>query len=125
MTTREIGNKGEELTCEYLKNNNYDIVKRNYTIKGGEVDIIASKGEIIAFVEVKTRSNNAIVNGYEAITKAKKNRIFKTAQHYFINSGVDFQPRFDVAIVEKDSNGNFSLDYIENAFDMSDSNIYF
>ena len=125
MTTREIGNKGEDITCEYLLENNYEIIKRNYTIKGGEVDIIAIKGEIIAFVEVKTRAKNSLVSGYEAITKSKKNRIFKTAQHYFTNNSVDFQPRFDVAIIEKDQKGNFNLNYIENAFDMSDSNIYF
>lgn len=125
MTSRQTGDKGEDFVCCYLSSNNYEIVKRNYTIKGGEIDIIAVKGEIVAFVEVKTRALNALVSGYDAITKQKKMHIFRTAQHYYINSHCSLQPRFDVAVVETDHNDNMSIDYIENAFDMSDTNIYF
>lgn len=125
MTSRQTGDQGEALVCEYLKNHNYTIVKRNYTIKGGEIDIIATKADIVAFVEVKTRIKDALVSGYDAITKSKKMHIFMTAQHFYINTECRLQPRFDVAVVETDHNGDACIDYIENAFDMSDTNIYF
>ncbi len=125
MTTRDSGNNGENAVCSYLESLSYQIVKKNYTIRGGEIDIIAKKDEIIVFVEVKTRSVNSLTSGFDAITKAKKLRIIKTAQHYFLNNSVDLQPRFDVAIVEADKDEIVSIDYIENAFDMSDTNIIF
>ena len=46
---------GESAVCRYLMQQGYTIRKRNYRIRGGEIDIIAQKGEILAFVEVKTR----------------------------------------------------------------------
>lgn len=125
MNNRKLGNFGEDAVCDYLLSNNLNIIKRNYTIKGGEIDIIALKDDIIAFIEVKTRDKNAIISGFEAITKAKKLRIMKTAQHYFCNNICDFQPRFDVAVVETEKGKIISINYIENAYDMSDTNIIF
>lgn len=125
MTTREIGNIGEDFVCKLLINKNYTIVKRNYTMRGGEIDIIAVKDGIIAFVEVKSRKTGSLENGFEAITKAKKLHIIKTAQNYFEKNQCDLQPRFDVASVIVDKDIVKSVDYIENAYDMSDTNIIF
>ena len=125
MNTRETGNIGEDEVCNFLKKLDYTIIKRNYTIKGWEIDIIAQKGEIIAFVEVKARDINALSSGFDAITKAKKLRIMKTAQHYFLNNQCELQPRFDVAVVEIKNGKAENIEYIENAYDMSDTNIIF
>ncbi len=125
MNRREKGDIGENAVCEYLLSNEWEIVARNYTIKGGEVDIIAKKDDIIAFVEVKTRHENAVESGFFAVTKSKKLRIIKTAQHYFWKNACELQPRFDVAAVETTNDGAVSVDYIENAFDMSDTHIIF
>ena len=122
MNMREIGNTGEDAVCKFLESNSYKIINRNYTIRGGEVDIVASKDEIIAFVEVKTRVKNSMVSGLEAITKAKKLHIIKTAQHYLTNTKCELQPRFDVAVVETINGKITSIEYIENAYDMSDLN---
>lgn len=59
MSTKELGQKGEDLACEYLVKNGYKILGKNYRIKFGEIDIIARKkglfaDETIHFVEVKT-----------------------------------------------------------------------
>lgn len=125
MTTRNTGYLAECDVCVYLIKNGYKIIKQNYTIKGGEVDIIAQKGDIIVFVEVKARKKNALVTGYEAITKVKKERIMKTAQHYIIQSKCELQPRFDIAVIELKNGKTAYIDYIENAYDMSDTNIIF
>ena len=75
MTTREIGNKGENAVCWYLRFRGYRILDRNYTIKGGEIDIVAYKRKVLHFVEVKTRKSDAFGTPMEAITRGKYNNI--------------------------------------------------
>lgn len=56
-TTKEVGRIGEQVAADYLKSRGYRVVERNYWRKWGEIDIVAQKGEIIHFVEVKTVSH--------------------------------------------------------------------
>ncbi len=125
MNCRKIGNIGEHAVAEFLINKGYEIVEKNYTIRGGEIDIIAKKDDIIAIVEVKTRKNNSLTSGFDSINKTKKLRIFKTARQYFLKNNCDLQPRFDVAVVVLHNDNVNRIDYIENAYDMSDTNIFF
>ncbi len=125
MTTREIGDLGENFVCDFLKKLGYTICKKNYTIRGGEIDIIAQKDDIIAFVEVKTRQPNPLQTGFEAMTKTKKRNIAKTAQDYYLKSNCNLQPRFDVAVLTVVNSMVKDINYVENAFDLSGMNIYF
>lgn len=76
MNNRDFGNKGEDLACEYLKKNGYEILERNkHFSKLCEIDIIAKIKNRIVFVEVKTRKNNNFGTPLEAITKTKYNNI--------------------------------------------------
>ena len=116
MTRREIGNFGETVVCNYLTQQGYDIVKRNYCIRGGEIDIIAIKSDFICFVEVKTRKENSMVSGLEAVTRKKHLRIIRTAERYLLESQSELQPRFDVAEVILRNNTVISVQYIKSAF---------
>ena len=76
MNKREWGAKGEDIACEYLVNNGYEILERNkHFSKLCEIDIIAKHKNIIVFVEVKTRKNIAFGSPIEAITKSKYQNI--------------------------------------------------
>ena len=76
MNNREFGAKGEDLACEYLKKNGYEILERNkHFSKFCEIDIIAKLKDKYVFVEVKTRRTNNFGTPLEAITKAKYNNI--------------------------------------------------
>lgn len=76
MNNREFGNKGEDLACEYLIKNGYEIVERNkHFSKFCEIDIIAKLKSKYVFVEVKTRKSDAYGSPMEAITKTKYNNI--------------------------------------------------
>lgn len=76
MNNKELGNKGEDLACEYLKKNGYEILERNrHFSKLCEIDIIAKYKNKIIFVEVKTRKNNNFGTPFEAITTTKYNNI--------------------------------------------------
>ncbi len=93
MNKREFGNKGEDLACDYLLKNGYEILERNvHFSKLCEIDIIAKLKKKIIFVEVKTRKTNSFGTPLEAITKSKYNNI-KTGVFYYVekNKVKDFQ----------------------------------
>lgn len=76
MNNRELGNIGEDLACEYLIKNGYEIVERNKHFSNlCEIDIIAKIKNKVVFVEVKTRRTNDFGVPLEAITKSKYNNI--------------------------------------------------
>lgn len=76
MNNREFGSKGEELACNYLIKNGYEILERNkHFSKFCEIDIIAKYKNKTVFVEVKTRKTNDFGTPMEAITKTKYNNI--------------------------------------------------
>ena len=111
---REIGNFGEEITAEYLENNGYRILDRNYAKPFGEIDIIAIKDDLIAFVEVKTRKSDAFAYAAEAVDFYKQQRIRRASQAYLMEKNMsDFLMTFDIAEVYLDTR---KINYIENAF---------
>ena len=95
--TKTHGAFGEDYTVKYLKKSGYKILERNYHSRFGEIDVIASKKGIIAFVEVKTRGENAIYAPREAVDYFKQQKCIKTAEYYLVNNPSDLQPRFDVS----------------------------
>lgn len=122
---KDIGNVGEVAVCHYVSNMGYEVAYRNYAVRGGEIDIIACDNEYILFIEVKTRHFDYVSSGLQAITKAKKRCIVKTASHFCSNRIVKLQPRFDVAEVIIDGLKNvLDIQYYPNAFDTSDFGIY-
>ena len=107
---------GERYVAELVKDKGYTIVSRNFKIKGGEIDIIASNEKYIVFIEVKTRSKDSMIHPLEAVTEAKKARVIKTATYFLMKHNYSLQPRFDVAAVETRNGKIISCNYIENAF---------
>lgn len=120
MNIGKTGLMGENLTAGYLRKKGAVIVKRNYSCRFGEIDIIAELGEYIIFTEVKTRNENAIVSGAESVDAKKINRLRLTAEDFLSKYETSLQPRFDVAEVTvfKKENGEdgYKLRYIKNAF---------
>jgi len=84
----EIGNLGENIACEYLKDKGYWIIERNFRKPWGELDIIAkSKDGTLIFVEVKTMrqlSNPAIagLDPEDQLTAVKLKKLRRTASLY-------------------------------------------
>lgn len=82
MSTKQVGDSGENLACEYLKKQGYKILGRNYRIRGGEIDIIAQDQEYLVFVEVKTRWTHEYGLPSESMTPWKIKFLLKTARFY-------------------------------------------
>jgi len=98
---RTAGNKGEDYAAERLSEDGYTVLCRNYTCRGGEIDIIAEKGSNICFIEVKTRSMFSGLDAAEAAGGVKSERVSHAArcflEEYRENAYVSsLTPRFDV-----------------------------
>ena len=120
MNTTDIGRFGERSACEYLKSKKYKIIKQNFFASHNEIDIIAENSKYIVFVEVKTRKQNSMVSGVQAVDAYKQRRITLTANDYIVKTECRKQPRFDIAevtVFEKEDNSvGYKLHYMENVW---------
>ena len=96
MRNKKIGELGEKLAEQILISKGYRIIKKNFNCPFGEIDIIALKEDVIAFVEVKTRLSDDFGTGLEAVRAYKKRHIRNSANYYLSitgwhNKDVDFQ----------------------------------
>jgi len=113
---RIFGDRGESISCGYLKNNGYEILNRNYSCKFGEVDIIAKKNETIVFVEVKTRKNNYFGEPQEFVDYRKLERMNMAVDCFINYANIEdsYNIRIDVIEILFDSAGDkYKLNHIE------------
>ena len=112
------GTRGEQLAAGYLTGQGCEILERNWHAACGELDLIVRQGEILAFVEVKTRGPGMIATPAEAVTAAKRQKLVATAESYLMENPLPLQPRFDILEIYLDGDGGFlRADWLQNAFD--------
>lgn len=98
---REVWQEWEELVLGYYEDNGYEILDTNYTIPGGEIDIVVQKDGEIVFVEVKVVDKMDDLMWY--IKPQKLKFLEKTIQDYMYKKNLDFDVRLDVAFVKNNS----------------------
>lgn len=111
-----LGYRGESYAAEYLTRKGYEILERNFSCKQGELDIVAKKENLIAFVEVKSRKT--LSPDYlpkESVTAAKQARVIAAAKEYIALHSLDAAFVFDVAEVVGHE-GKVYVNLIEDAF---------
>lgn len=116
MNLRARGTIGEEIASSMLAKKGYRIVQRNFTVRGGEIDIIALKNGRLIFVEVKTRWNEKFGTGLESIDTRKQRRILQAAYEFISRSGLkraDFCIHIVDILLEKGSDSIVKIDHIE------------
>ena len=97
----ELGRRGEEIAAERLASQGYRIIERNFRTREGEVDLIAWEGQLLAFIEVKSRRGRAYGLPEESITATKSERLIAVAHAYM--QGMDAPPedwRIDAVAIE-------------------------
>lgn len=111
----ELGAKGEKLAIDFLIKNGYKILEKNYFFKKAEVDIIAQKKEILAVVEVKTRTSDYFGNPQDFVTPKKIKLLVMAIDHYVTEKDLDVNVRFDIIaiILNKDKK---EITHLEDAF---------
>lgn len=111
----DLGKKGEQLAVEHLQKKGYTIRDKNWYYQKAEVDIIAQKDNILAVVEVKTRSNTDFGNPQDFVNPKKIKLLVSAMDEYVTANDLDVEVRFDIIAVVKDRN-QFTLEHIEDAF---------
>ena len=114
----EAGRDAEDAVCAYLGKRGIRIVERNFRSRGGEIDIIAREGDVLAFVEVRFREEDGHGLPEESVGPAKRRKIVTAARAYLATVSPDSwrEARFDVAAVDG-GDGPPVIRYYLNAFD--------
>ncbi|RNC88347.1 MAG: YraN family protein [Winogradskyella sp.] len=111
----KLGKKGEELATNFLLEKGYDIVERNYRFEKAEVDIIAQKNDILAIIEVKTRSTTDYGNPQDFVKPQQIKNLVKAVDEYVSVNNLDVEVRFDIIAIVKAGN-NYEIEHLEDAF---------
>ena len=112
----ETGKKGETLAVEYLEKLGYQILEINWRHRRAEVDIIAKDGEILVFVEVKTRSDDFFGNPAAFVTRKKERFMSDAANVYMAEIGHLWEIRFDIIGIVLWSADRIELRHFKDAF---------
>jgi len=120
--TREritLGKLGEDLARERLKDLGYRILKTNYRCSLGEVDLVARDGDVLVFVEIKTRKNKSLGQIKEAVNRRKQTQLSKVALAYLKSNNLwGSKARFDVVSIRL-IDGKKEIEIIKNAFELA------
>ena len=87
-----LGALGERLACHELRRRGYAILARSFRTRHGEIDIVARDGDVLVFVEVKTRASRRYGTALEAVTAGKQRRIAAMARSYLARAGLGRAP---------------------------------
>ena len=112
----ETGKEGEELAAKWLKENGYDLLHRNWRHSHYEIDIVATKGKFLHFIEVKTLNSSFFGNPEDSVTKKKFKHLQKAADEYlFLNPGHQWI-QYDILSITLHRNKEAEYFFIEDVF---------
>jgi putative endonuclease len=111
-----LGRRGERAAEKYLRRNGYRIVKRNFRAAGAEIDLVAMDGDVLVFVEVKTRRGRDAGAPHEAVDERKQRQIRRAAELFAMRYREDeIEMRFDIVAVDA-SGERLEIELLRNAF---------
>lgn len=106
-----LGRWGEAVVARRYESDGYIVVDRNWQVRGGELDLVLTRGSEIIFCEVKTRSSGRYGHGLEAVDQRKQRFVRRTAMSWLDAHDLRGDLRFDVASVQGPR-----VEIVENAF---------
>src|SRR5436190_24171951 len=115
VNTKQLGDIGEGIACDTLKNKGYQILRRKYTFNRAEVDIVAEFEGKLIFVEVKTRVSSYLTDPSLMVTIGKQKQIIRAADQFVKDYYPEKEWRFDIMVVITNSEYT-SIEHIEDAF---------
>ena len=111
----ELGKKGEQLAVDFLLENGYEIVARNYRFDKAEVDVIAKQKDILAIVEVKARSTTDFGDPQDFVKPKQIKNLVKAIDEYVTVNDLDVDVRFDIIAITKEGKG-YKIEHLKDAF---------
>lgn len=119
MANKPLGDRGEALAAAHLERGGWTVLHRNFRMGRKEIDLVARRGEVVAFVEVKTRAGLGYGHPLEAITAKKRREIHQVAAAWMERHGTPADVyRFDAVAILLPSGGEPVIDHVEDAWRM-------
>jgi putative endonuclease len=117
VSRRSTGNLAEDAAARYLRASGYKILERNFSTPLGEIDIVALDGDVVCFVEVRSRSSADFGGALAAFPGKKQRRVRRAAMAYMKAKRLENAAvRFDCAAVEINKEGEPRVELIKDAF---------
>ena len=111
----ELGSFGEELAIDFLLQKGYEILETNWRFQKAEVDIIAQKQDVLAAVEVKTRSTNEFGDPQDFVNQKKIRLLKKAVDEYVNRHDLDVEVRFDIVAITTNEK-QLEIEHLKDAF---------
>ncbi len=115
-SSKNLGIIGETLACNYLIENGYEILERNWRFKKYEIDIIAKKNNALFVIEVKTRKSNYFGQPEDFVSVTQQKNLIKAINEYVILNNINLDCAFDVFSIVFNTDKKPTLNHLKNAF---------
>lgn len=119
MDRAALGRSAEDIAAEHLRRHGLEVLTRNYRRRNGELDIVARIGDVLAIVEVRTRSSDTYGGAAESIDGWKRHKIIRATQQLLQGQKelARLRVRFDVIVVHDAAGKEPRVKWIQHAFD--------
>ena len=115
----DFGKEAEDFAVNYLIQNGYKILARNYFFRKAEIDIIAQFENEIVIIEVKSRTSNYVAEPESSVNTKKKKLLILAADDFIQKNNFISEVRFDILALLK-TQQSWSVNHIENAFNAAE-----
>jgi putative endonuclease len=115
--SRITGSMGEKLALRHLEGKGYELITRNYFIRGGEIDLILKKNGILVFVEVKTRRSRRFGFAVEALNVTKKQKLLRAIRTYLSKLPEYIPWRADLVTIDFTAANRANISHYQNIFE--------
>ena len=124
ISKQQLGLQGEAEAARFLKKNGFKILVPRYRCRFGEIDLVAREGDVLVFVEVKTRASADFGDPSQAVTPEKQKHMSRVALDYLRRlKNPKIPVRFDIVEVISSESVN-QCNHIRDAFPLSEPYIY-
>ena len=119
MDRAELGRSAEDIAAEHLRRHGLEVVTRNYRRRSGEIDIVARVGDVLAIVEVRTRTSESFGGAAASIDGWKRHKIIRATQQLLQQQPAlaRLRVRFDVVVIYGADSTQARVEWIQHAFD--------
>jgi putative endonuclease len=119
MDRAQLGRSAEDIAAEHLRRQGLEVLTRNYRRRNGEIDIVARVGDVLAIVEVRTRSSERFGGAAASIDGWKRHKIIRATEQLLQQQKplAQLRVRFDVVVVHNADSAQPRVEWIQHAFE--------
>ena len=116
--TQSVGFEAEDQALRYLARRGLRCIRRNYTCRAGEIDLILLDGRCLVFVEVRYRRANRISGAAQSVDYRKQQKLIRAARTFLAGTPkyVQYTMRFDVMAIDRLPDGSAETNWVRDAF---------